>query len=65
MEQTFRDLSDEQWQAPTNLRPLDEAKPRWTVFELAGHVDISIGLTVMLMAEPQSGQVGPRTDQLL
>jgi uncharacterized protein (TIGR03083 family) len=58
VEQTFRDLSDEQWQAPTNLRPLDEAKPRWTVFELAGHFDISIGLTVMLMAEPQSGQVG-------
>jgi hypothetical protein len=28
------------------------------VFELAGHFDISIGLTVMLMAEPQSGQVG-------
>jgi hypothetical protein len=58
VEQTFRDLSDEQWQAPTNLRPLDETKPHWTVFELAGHFDISIGLTVMLMAEPQSGQVG-------
>jgi hypothetical protein len=28
------------------------------VFELAGHFDISIGLTVMLMADPQSGQVG-------
>ncbi|HEU4899173.1 MAG TPA: hypothetical protein VFX88_16655 [Actinomycetota bacterium] len=24
----------------------------------AGHFDISIGLTVMLMAEPQHGQVG-------
>src|SRR5512132_2379958 len=58
VEQTFRDLSDEQWQAPTNLRSLDETKPHWTVFELAGHFDISIGLTVMLMAEPQSGQVG-------
>jgi hypothetical protein len=58
VEQAFRDLTGEQWQAPTKLRPLDETQPHWTVFELAGHVDISIGLTVMLMAEPQSGQVG-------
>jgi Mycothiol maleylpyruvate isomerase N-terminal domain len=58
LEETFRDLSDEQWQAPTKLRPLDETQPHWTVFELAGHFDISIGLTVMLMAESQSGQVG-------
>jgi hypothetical protein len=58
LEETFGDLSDEQWQAPTKLRPLDETQPHWTVFELAGHFDISIGLTVMLMAEPQSGQVG-------
>ena len=28
------------------------------MFELAGHFDISIGLTVMLMAELQAGQVG-------
>lgn len=58
LEETFGDLSDEQWQAPTMLRPLDETQPHWTVFELAGHFDISIGLTVMLMAESQSGQVG-------
>jgi Mycothiol maleylpyruvate isomerase N-terminal domain len=58
VEQVFRDLTPEQWQTPTKLQPLDEAKPHWTLFELAGHFDISIGLTVMLMAEPQSGQVG-------
>jgi hypothetical protein len=58
VEQAFRELTDEQWQAPTKLRPLDETKPHWTVFELAGHFDISIGLTLMLLAEPQSGQVG-------
>jgi Mycothiol maleylpyruvate isomerase N-terminal domain len=58
VEQAFRELTDEQWQMPTKLQPLDEAKPLWTVFELAGHFDISIGLTLMLMAEPQSGQVG-------
>ena len=58
VEQAFRGLSEEDWRAPTKLRPLDEAKPPWTLFELAGHFDISIGLTVMLMAEPQGGQVG-------
>ena len=58
VEQAFRDLTDEEWQTLTKLRPLDETQPHWTVFELAGHFDISIGLTLMLMAEPQSGQVG-------
>jgi hypothetical protein len=58
VEQAFRDLTDDQWQAPTRLLPLDQAQPNWTVFELAGHFDISIGLTLMLMAEPQAGQVG-------
>jgi Mycothiol maleylpyruvate isomerase N-terminal domain len=58
VERTFRGLSPEQWRTPTLLRPLDESLPHWTVFELAGHFDISIGLTRMLMAEPQRGQVG-------
>lgn len=58
VEQAFRDLSAEQWRTPTKLQPLDDAQPHWTLFELAGHFDISIGLTVMLMAEPQAGQVG-------
>jgi hypothetical protein len=58
VEQGFRALSAEDWRTPTKLRPIDEAKPPWTLFELAGHFDISIGLTVMLMAEPQAGQVG-------
>jgi Mycothiol maleylpyruvate isomerase N-terminal domain len=58
VERAFRGLSEQDWRAPTKLRPLDETKPPWTLFELAGHFDISIGLTVMLMAEPQDGQVG-------
>jgi len=29
--------------------PVDPDLPRWTVFELAGHFDISIGLTKMLI----------------
>jgi hypothetical protein len=58
VERAFRELTDEQWRMPTKLRPLDEALPHWTLFELAGHFDISIGLTRMLVAEPQTGQVG-------
>src|SRR4029453_14759685 len=54
----FRSLTADEWATPTKLRPLDETKPHWTLFELAGHFDISIGLTVMLMAEPQAGQGG-------
>ena len=45
----FGELTDEQWRAPTLLIPLDEKLPHWTVFELAGHFDISIGLTRMLI----------------
>src|SRR5215217_2250813 len=58
VEQGFRGLTEAEGATPTKLRPLDETKPPWTLFELAGHFDISIGLTVMLMAEPQAGQVG-------
>ena len=58
VEQAFRGLGEAEWATPTKLRPLDETRPHWTLFELAGHFDISIGLTVMLMAEPQDGQVG-------
>jgi hypothetical protein len=58
VEQGFRGLGEAEWATPTKLRPLDESQPPWTLFELAGHFDISIGLTVMLMAEPQAGQVG-------
>ncbi len=58
IEAVFRQLSDEQWELPTKLVPLDTEQKRWTVFELAGHFDISIGLTRMLIADPQDGQVG-------
>ena len=54
----FRGLSEDQWRMPTHLVPFDEEATPWTVFELAGHFDISIGLTRMLLADPQQGQVG-------
>jgi Mycothiol maleylpyruvate isomerase N-terminal domain len=58
VEAAFRGLTDEEWQAETKLAPLDPAAPHWTLFELAGHFDISIGLTRMLIADPQEGQPG-------
>jgi hypothetical protein len=58
VEQAFRGLTESDWRRPTLLRPLDEALPHWTLFELAGHFDISIGLTRMLISSRQGGQVG-------
>jgi hypothetical protein len=50
VEQAFRALSPADWETPTQLVPVDPTLPLWTVFELAGHFDISIGLTRMLIA---------------
>ena len=41
----FGGLAPDQWRRPTLLVPVDPDLPAWTVFELAGHFDISIGLT--------------------
>ena len=49
VEEAFRGLTPDEWQAPTKLVPLDPDLPHWTVFELAGHFDIAIGLTRMLI----------------
>ena len=54
----FDDLSDDDWKKSTKLVPLDTEARHWTVFELAGHFDISIGLTSMLIDQPSDGQVG-------
>src|SRR6266496_5618422 len=58
VEQAFRGLTESDWLRPTLLQPLDETLPHWTLFELAGHFDISIGLTRMLISSQQDGQVG-------
>ena len=54
----FRGLKDDEWAMSTKLVPLDPTQKHWTVFELAGHFDISIGLARMLMADRQDGQPG-------
>ena len=58
LDDVFRGLSDEEWSMSTKLVPLDPTLKHWTVFELAGHFDISIGLARMLMAERKDGQPG-------
>jgi len=49
IEAVFRGLTDREWATTTQLVPVDPDLPHWTVFELAGHFDISIGLTRMLI----------------
>jgi Mycothiol maleylpyruvate isomerase N-terminal domain len=58
VETTFASLSADEWTATTRLEPIDTSRPRWTVLELAGHFDISIGLTRMLVANTEEGQPG-------
>ena len=55
---TFASLSEDEWTSETRLEPFETGRPRWTVFELAGHFDISIGLTRMLIANQEAGQPG-------
>ena len=58
VENAFRGLSAADWRTPTLLQPVDDTLKPWTLFELAGHFDISIGLTRMLISSQQDGQVG-------
>ena len=61
VERAFAGLSDDQWRLPTKLVPVDPDLPHWTVFELAGHFDIAIGLTRMLIAG--AGESQPARDR--
>jgi Mycothiol maleylpyruvate isomerase N-terminal domain len=52
----FSQLAEEDWAKPTLLVPVDPDLPKWTVFELAGHFDVAIGLTRTLIAEKEDSQ---------
>jgi Mycothiol maleylpyruvate isomerase N-terminal domain len=52
----FSQLKEEDWSKPTQLVPVDPELPKWTVFELAGHFDIAIGLTRTLIAGKEDSQ---------
>jgi hypothetical protein len=58
----FGSLAPDQWRRSTLLVPVDPDLPKWTVFELAGHFDIAIGLTRMLIAGQQDAQ--PARDRI-
>ena len=61
IEAAFRGLTGPEWATSTQLVPVDEGLPHWTVFELAGHFDISIGLTRMLI--DGRGELQPARDR--
>ena len=52
------DLTDADWERPTNLVPEGEGVPPWRVADLVAHIDISIGLTLGLLDSIQEGQPG-------
>jgi uncharacterized protein (TIGR03083 family) len=58
VEETLAGLSEVDWRRSTLLEPLNPADPHWDVLQLVGHFDISIGLTLALVGDPQAGQIG-------
>jgi uncharacterized protein (TIGR03083 family) len=58
VEETLAGLSEEDWRRPTLLEPFNPTQPYWDVLQLVGHFDISIGLTLALVGNPQVGQIG-------
>ncbi len=58
----FDGLTPTQWGTATRLRPVDPDRPPWTVLELAGHLDISIGITSMLLDEVVPDAPEPQRD---
>src|SRR6266516_753663 len=61
IEAVFRSLTGPEWDTSTLLVPVEPDLPHWTVFELAGHFDISIGLTRMLIGG--RGELQPARDR--
>jgi Mycothiol maleylpyruvate isomerase N-terminal domain len=61
IEAAVRGLTEPEFQTSTLLVPVDPGLPHWTVFELAGHFDISIGLTRMLIGG--RGDLQPARDR--
>jgi hypothetical protein len=58
LESTLATLPDEDWNRPTQLQPVTEGAPPWTVLELAAHMDVFMGIALGLMAEPQDASPG-------
>jgi hypothetical protein len=56
LQDTLSGLTPADWERPTLLRPPEPGKPPWTVLQLAAPFDVFMGLTMPLVAEPQSAQ---------
>jgi uncharacterized protein (TIGR03083 family) len=56
LQDTLYGLTPADWQRPTLLQPPDPEQPPWNVLQLAAHFDVFMGLTMQLVAEPQSAQ---------
>lgn len=58
LEETLALLPEDDWNRPTLLKSANPDAPPWTVLELAGHMDVFMGIALGLMAEPQTGPQG-------
>jgi uncharacterized protein (TIGR03083 family) len=56
LQDTLSGLTPDDWERPTLLQPPEPQQPPWTVLQLAAHFDVFMGLTMGLVAEPQSAQ---------
>jgi uncharacterized protein (TIGR03083 family) len=56
LQDTLLALTPDEWARPTLLQPPEPGTPPWTVLQLAAHFDVFMGLTMDLVAEPQSAQ---------
>ena len=56
LQHQLSDLTPQDWERPTLLQPPESGKPPWTVLQLAAHFDVFMGLTMNLVAEPQTAQ---------
>jgi hypothetical protein len=56
LQHTLSGLTPQDWERPTLLQPPEPGRPPWTVLQLAAHFDVLMGLTMGLVAEPQSAQ---------
>jgi Mycothiol maleylpyruvate isomerase N-terminal domain len=58
----FERLTAEEWCSPTHLVPVDPHLPPWTLLELAGHLDISIGITRTVISDTVDEGARPDRD---
>jgi uncharacterized protein (TIGR03083 family) len=56
LQNTLSGLTPQDFERPTLLQPPEPGKPPWTLLQLAAHFDVFMGLTMDLVAEPQSAQ---------